>query len=84
MSVWEEFSFFSRIRVPVYSLGVWGLDPCSRRLRRLVAGSSRARRGVVVNSVPWGLLVGVSRLWRCAIGIADQGVVWVVLCHWDC
>ena len=30
-------------------------------------------------AVPWGLLLGVSR--GCCIGIADQGVVWVALCH---
>ena len=35
-------------------------------------------------AVPWGLLVGVSRGWRRVLGIADQGLVWVALCFWDC
>ena len=37
-----------------------------------------------IMSVPWGLVVDVSRLWRCAVVIAGEGVVWVELCHWDC
>ena len=38
---------FSRKRsFPVYCLGVWGLDPCSRRVGRLVAGSKiQSQRG---------------------------------------
>ena len=66
----------------------------------MFASFARCRRGVVVKSVPWGLaqgassgvggavlwelLVGVSRVWRCAVGIGDQGVVWVAPCLWDC
>ena len=54
----------------------------------------------VGGSVPWGLLLGVSRGWRCVmgiaaglgvsrgrrgvLGIADQGVVWVAQCLRDC
>ena len=30
------------------------------------------------------LLGTTSSGWRCLIGIAGQGVVWVALCHWDC
>ena len=40
-----------------------------------VAVSARCRRGVVVNSVPWGLAPGVSRVWRCAVGTAGGRVV---------
>ena len=29
-----------------------------------------------------GLLTRASSGWRRVIGIADQGVVWVALCHW--
>ena len=35
-------------------------------------------------AVPWGLLLGVSRGCRCAMGIAGGRVAWVVLCHGDC
>ena len=35
-------------------------------------------------AVPWGLLLGVSRGWRCAMGIAAGRVAWVSLCHGDC
>ena len=35
-------------------------------------------------AVPWGLLVGVSRGWRCAMGIAGGRVACVALCHGDC
>ena len=28
--------------------------------------------------------MGVSRLWRCALTIGDQGVVWAAPCLWDC
>ena len=35
-------------------------------------------------AVPWGLLVGVSRGCRCAMGIAGGRVAWVALCHEDC
>ena len=34
--------------------------------------------------MPWGLVVGVSRGWRRVLGIADQGLVWVVPCLRDC
>ena len=46
----------------------WGL---------LGGASSRWRR-------VWGLLTRASSGWRCVIGIGDQGVVWVALCHCDC
>ena len=32
-------------------------------------------------AVPWGLLLGVSRGWRCAMGIAAGRLAWVSLCH---
>ena len=32
-------------------------------------------------AVPWGLLVGVSRVWRCGVWIAGGGVVWGALCR---
>ena len=35
-------------------------------------------------AVPLGLLVGVSRVWRCAMGIAGGSVAWVALRHGDC
>ena len=35
-------------------------------------------------AVPWGLLPGVSRGWRCAMGIAAGRLAWVSLCHEDC
>ena len=35
-------------------------------------------------AVPWGLLLGVSRGCRCAMGIAGGRVAWVALCHGDC
>ena len=65
------FASFTRCRrgVVVKSV-VWGLAP----------GVSRGVGG----AVPWGLLKGVSRAWSCAVGIGDQGVVWVAPCHWDC
>ena len=33
-------------------------------------------------AVSWGLL---TRAWsgRRVIGVGDQGIVWVALCHWD-
>ena len=31
-----------------------------------------------------GLVTRASSEWRCVIGIGDQGVVWVALCHSDC
>ena len=31
-----------------------------------------------------GLVSRASSGWRCVIRIADQGVVWVAPCHWDC
>ena len=97
----REFSIFPECvaKGSHYSLGVWGLDPCSRRV---VAGSSRARRGRVAGgslipcrgdwwwachlggAVSLGLLGRASSGWRRVIGIAGQGVVWVALCHWDC
>ena len=54
--------------------------------------------GRVGAAVPWGLLLGVSRRWRCAMGlllgvsrgwrcamgIAAGRVAWVALCHGDC
>ena len=41
-------------------------------------------QGVVwVRAVSWGLLTGRSG-WRRVFGIADQGLVWVAPCHWDC
>ena len=67
-----------------------------------VAGCGDWRRACrvcgVCGAVLCGLLVGVSRGCRCAmgiagqrvlsvarvLGIADQGVVWVAPCHWDC
>ena len=35
-------------------------------------------------AVPCKLLVGVSRGWRCAMGIAAGRLAWVALCHGDC
>ena len=35
-------------------------------------------------AVPWGLLLGVSRGWRCAMGIAAGRLAWVSLCDGDC
>ena len=37
-----------------YSLGVWGLDPCSPRVSRRVVVGSVSRRRRVVNSVSMG------------------------------
>ena len=34
-------------------------------------------------AVPWGLLLGVSRRWRRAMGIAAGRVAWVALRHGD-
>ena len=41
-------------RVPVQSLGVWGLDPCSPRVSRRVGVASSSGRRRVVNSVSMG------------------------------
>ena len=38
----------------------------------------------VCGVVRLGLLVGVSRVRRCAMGIAGGRVAWVALCHQDC
>ena len=38
----------------------------------------------MVAAVPWGLLLGVSRAWRCAMEIAAGRVAWAPLCHGDC
>ena len=38
----------------------------------------------VGGAVPWGLLLGVSRGRRCAMGIAAGRVAGAVLCHGDC
>ena len=47
--------------------------------------ASRARRvRGVGGAVPWGLLLGRSRGWRCAMRIAVGRVAWVALCHDDC
>ena len=35
-------------------------------------------------AVLWGLLLGVSRGWRCAMGIAAGRLAWVSLWHGDC
>ena len=40
--------------------------------------------GRVGAAVPWGLLLGGSRGWRCAMGIAAGRVARVALCHGDC
>ena len=40
--------------------------------------------GRVGAAVPCGLLVGVSRGWRCAMGIAGGRVAWAAACHGDC
>ena len=37
----------------------------------------------VGGAVSWGLVTRASSGRHCVIGIADQGVVWVALCHWD-
>ena len=34
--------------------------------------------------MPWGLLLGVSHGWRCAMGIAAGRVAGAALCHGDC
>ena len=50
-----------------------------------VWGSEGWGRGRLVNSVPWGLVLGASPGWRRVIGIG-HGVVWVApchACHWD-
>ena len=66
--------------------------------RQAASGVSRVRRCAVERSgrlracracgvcgaVPWGLLVGVSHVWRCAMRIAAGRVAWVALCHGDC
>ena len=36
------------------------------------------------DAVSLGLVTRGSCGWRCVIGIAGQGVVWMALCHWDC
>ena len=47
--------------------------------------ASRARRVCGVGgAVPWGLLLGRSCGWRCAMGFAAGQVAWVALCHADC
>ena len=38
----------------------------------------------VVGAVPRGLLTEPLSGWRRVFGIADQGVVWVAPCLWDC
>ena len=38
----------------------------------------------VGGAVPWGLLTRASSGWRRVFGIADQGLVWVAPCLWDC
>ena len=79
-SGWPSIHFSRMRRVPVYSLGVRGLDPCSRRLRRLVAVSARCRRGVVAVSArcPLGVVVNSCRGdWRRACPC-------VALCRGDC
>ena len=41
----------------------------------------------VGGAVPWGLVVGVSHVWRCDVGIVTGPVAWVALCHdycWAC
>ena len=35
-------------------------------------------------AVSWGLLITASSKRRRVIGIADQSVVWVAPCRWDC
>ena len=40
--------------------------------------------GRVGAAVPWGLLLGVSRVRRCAMGIAAGRVAWVAPCLGDC
>ena len=45
--------------------------------------SSRCPLGVVVNSVRWGVAPGVSRVWRCAVGIAGGRVTCAALCRGD-
>ena len=51
----------------------------------LWGSASRARRVCGVGgAVSWGLVVGVSRGWRCAMGIAGGRVACVALCHGDC
>ena len=39
---------------------------------------------VACGAVSLGLLGRASCGWRCVIGIAGQGVLWVAPCHWDC
>ena len=40
--------------------------------------------GRVGGAVPCGLLLGASRGWHCAMGIATGRVAWVAVCHGDC
>ena len=57
---------FSRMRSEgfPFSLGVWGLDPCSRCVARVVAVSSRCRRGVVAGGslILWLLGAAIQRV----------------------
>ena len=62
------------------SLGLLGR--ASSRWRCAVGDCWAERR--LGGAVSLGLLIRASRGWRRVIGIADQGVVWVALCHWDC
>ena len=39
---------------------------------------------LVCGAVPWGLLLGLSRVRRCAMGIAGGRVAWVAPCLRDC
>ena len=80
---WQQTTVFSRMRREGFPFIVWGSGGWTR-VRVVCAVGSRARRGVVVNCVPWGWAPGVSRRWRRAVAIAGQGVVWVAPCFWDC
>ena len=58
---------------------LWGLLLGVSRVRRCAGGPCR-----VGGAVSWKLLTRASSGWRSVFGIADQGVVWVALCHADC
>ena len=72
-----------------FCLGVWGRD----RVRSdfwMVAASDRERpRAFVLCPMRCALRIGLEggrlggALWRCAVVIAGEGVVWVALCRCD-
>ena len=73
----------SAVRARVRALGVaksWQ----AQEMRGFVDVSLERRCAVERSGRLWGLASGVSRVWRCAIGIAGGRVVCAALCHGDC